>query len=121
MGVYIDQVVTGDVVVPCVGGNEVLLVCCRLTGIPPNVVSHPDATAPDHLLRAGWLSLGDTFSLPGDTPREYWRYPIYLDFETLFWTPVPTDSAAGPFRCIASLVRVHMAPGVAGQLYVFGV
>lgn len=86
----------------------------------PFSVSHPDASAPDHVLRAGWLSLGDSLVLPSSSAEDYWRLPIFLDFERLFWTPTPTGGPGVPFTVIASLIRVHMAVGVSGRLYVFG-
>lgn len=120
MTVYLDQSVSGDQVWNLSGGNQVLFLACDL-GPLPDYVSHPDSTASDHVLRAGWLSLGDTLVLPGSTAFEYWRVPIQVNFVHFFWTPIPTGVGATAATCIASLVRVHMAPGVSARLYVFGV
>lgn len=119
MTVYLDQAVSGDQIWNLTGGNQVLFLACALDPLPSSV-SHPDAGAPDHVLRAGWLSLGDSLVLPGSSAEDYWRLPIFLDFERLFWTPIPSTVGGTPEVAIASLIRVHMAVGVSGRLYVFG-
>lgn len=119
MTVYVDQVVTGDAVVGFVGGNQVLFVAVDLTAIPPSV-SSVDATAPDHILRAGWFSIGDSLILPGSPAADYWRLPVHLDFEQMFWTPIPTTVGGTPQVVIGSRIRLHFAIGVTGRVYVFG-
>jgi len=119
MPIYVDQTLSGDAVLNLVGGNQVLFVACRLTVVPFNV-SHPDASAPDHILRAGWLSLGDSLVLPGSSAEDFWRLPIFVDFQNTFWTPIPTTVGGTPQVVIASLIRVHFAIGVTGRVYVFG-
>lgn len=119
MTVYLDTTTAGDQVLGLVGGNQVIFVAIDLTTVDPSV-SHPDSTASDHLLRAGWFTLGDSLILPGSAAADYWRDPMYFSFERLFWTPDPSTLSGAPGVMIASLIRVHFAFGCAGRVYVFG-
>jgi hypothetical protein len=119
MAVYLDTTTSGDAVLNLVGGNQVLFVAIHVTTVDPSV-SHPDATASDHLLRAGWFSLGDSLILPSSSAEDYWRPPNYFAFERMFWTPDPTTVGGTPQAVIASLIRTHFAAGCSGRVYVFG-
>lgn len=120
MGIYLDTAISGDQQFAFSGGNEVILVAIALDPVPFNV-SHPDSSAPDHLLRAGWFSIGDSLVLPSTPAEDYYREPVFFGFERLFWTPVPTGSGGPPFTLIGSFIRTHCSTGVTGRAYVFGV
>lgn len=74
----------------------------------------------DHMLRAGWFSLGDHFDIGSDTDRNYWRAPIWLDFPTTLWTSNPTNVGTGldPTTTLASRFRYSLSPGTEVQFLV---
>lgn len=71
---------------------------------------------PDHILRFGWVSFGrieDEFT----EPRHYWRAPIWIDFEHMFWTPVPQYQAgAADLTIWAHEIRWSLSPG--GSIFI---
>lgn len=71
----------------------------------------------DHILRAGWISFGDTFDI-GLGTFDYWRTPIFADFFHTLWTPDPSgDLTGGTFTIVASRVRYHFSDGVAAHIH----
>jgi hypothetical protein len=94
----------------------VLYVSCDLLalGFLPRVVDNSD-----HVIRAGWFSLGDNFDI-GLGAHDYWRAPIYINFETQLWTPEVTgDGGGSAFVVTATRIRWHFATGVDAHLHVF--
>jgi len=90
----------------------------HLTAIGP--AARPlEAFAPDHFMRIGWLSFGDTLSVIGATARDYWRSPIWVDVTDLLWTPNPSTGGGGALTLFATRVRWVFATGTTGHLYVF--
>jgi hypothetical protein len=72
----------------------------------------------DHVIRAGWFSLGDSFDV-GLGTFDYWREPIYADFEHTLWTPNSTGDGGGAlFTTVASRIRWHFADGVSAHIHV---
>jgi hypothetical protein len=78
-----------------------------------------EAYAPDHYMRIGWLSFGDTLSVIGATARHYWRAPLWVDVTDLLWTPDPSSYPLGALTLFATRVRWVFATGTSGHLYVF--
>lgn len=114
-----DADIAGDGSAVLTGSNVFFLVChLTATGGP---VRELEQGSPDHILRAGWLSLGDQLNVIGGVDLEYWRAPIWLDFIDTLWTPVPSGIHAGAaLTLLATRVRWHLAIGCAGHLYIFG-
>jgi len=100
------------------GDVEVTWLAFRLIARGPGVVS-PELTAADHVLRLGWISLGAEWVDAFGAALNYWRNPLWLDFENTFWTPTPSSSGGAynhTLRC--SRVRWHLSPGSSGRLYI---
>lgn len=95
----------------------VLFVSCDITtvGLGPRIVD--DA---DHIIRAGWFSLGDSFDI-GLGTFDYWRLPIWVDFVHFLWTPIPSDLVGGAALALTTTrIRWHFESGVIAHLHVFG-
>lgn len=83
-------------------------------------VTHPDATF-DHVMRAGWVSLGLQSSIIGAVSSGYWRPPIWLNFQGTWWTPDPQSSEAGVLNFDqADQVRWCLSAGTLAHIYVYG-
>lgn len=119
MTVLFDNDILGDGISDLIGGTHVLYWECHLSALGGDV-RELEVTAPDHILRAGWISLGDRFAIGGGPAMDRWRQPFQLNFLETLWTPTPSENAAGPFSLTASRVRWHLSPGTLGHLYVFG-
>jgi hypothetical protein len=99
---------------------QVLFVAVDL-GVLGDTVRLTEPLYSDHMLRAGWFSLGDNFD-PGDgTTRDYWRSAIWCDFPQTLWTPNATHSGSGldPLTVLATRIRWSLSPGTSGYLEVF--
>jgi hypothetical protein len=114
----VDQDIAGDGIVTFAVTADVLFMLCRLDTLGPDV-RELEASAPDHVLRAGWLTLGDQVTAFGET-HNYWRKPIFLDFATTLWTTEPSRVGATDGTLLASRIRWHLSVGTHGHLYVFG-
>lgn len=117
MPTYLDRDISGDDtdVLP---SNQVIYAVAWLSALGGDV-REGDAHS-GQILRAGWFSFGDLFNVIGATDREYWREPIYLNFQGTLWTPDPSTSGGGPLVLIASRVKWHLSVGTTGHLYVYG-
>lgn len=98
--------------------NQPVYAVLHITALGP-AVRPLEAFAPDHFMRIGWLSFGDTLSVIGATARDYWREPIWIDVTDFFWTPIPSGIAGTPAILNASRVRWVLATGTTAHLYVF--
>jgi hypothetical protein len=119
VGVYFDADISGAGVDDLVGGTQLYYAVLHFSAVGGQV-RELEAAAPDHILRAGWVSFGDRLSVIGATARDYWRAVWWLDFVDSFWTPVPTGVGGGTAVLIASRVRWYLAPGCEAHLYVYG-
>jgi len=73
----------------------------------------------DHMLRAGWVALGDHFDAIGGVDRDYWRAPIWLDFPAVLWTPPSTETISTvPVSLLASRLRWSLSDGTSGHIFV---
>lgn len=120
MPAYYDATVSGDGNAALAGGTNVIYFVFRTT-VQGNIPRILDITAPDHLLRLGWISFGRDVTLPGDVARTYWMEPIFLNFLLTRWQPSPNNSSTSVLYLLADRVRWHLADGAEGRLYVFGV
>jgi hypothetical protein len=94
----------------------ILFVSCDLTVLGENPRPVDDA---DHVVRAGWFTLGDSFDI-GLGTFDYWDAPIYVDLVHTRWLPQPSGDQGGTFfTVLASRIRWHFAPGVTAHLHVF--
>lgn len=75
----------------------------------------------DHMLRAGWFSLGDNFDIGDGITQDYWRAPIWCDFPQTLWTANATHVGSGldPLTVISSRIRWSLSPGTSGWMRVF--
>lgn len=119
MTVLFDNDISGDGISDLVGSNHVLFWECHLTALGGDV-RELEVTAPDHILRAGWVSLGDRFTIGTGPFLDRWRQPVQLNFLETLWTPIPSDSPGGSLSVLATRVRWHLSPGTLGHLFVFG-
>lgn len=119
MPAYFDADISGSGQSALVSNNVIYLVC-RLTTLDRSVRILDPIPPADHILRAGWLSLGDVLNVIGGVNVDYWREPIFLDFETTLWTPIASGGGGGPFTLQATLVRWSLAGSTSGHLYIFG-
>jgi hypothetical protein len=121
MPFYFDGDVSGQGAADLVGGSRVLYVAVHLSALGDQVHGTGD-TVTDHILKAGFVSLGDHFSIGVELPHDWWRAPIWFDWEDTLWTPIPSaDAAGGALSVQATRVRWYLSPGTAGHLSVFGV
>lgn len=100
--------------------DQILFVAVHLSALGLDVRS-PDLGITDHILRAGWFSLGDHFDNGSGTAYDYWRAPVWCDFPNTLWTPIPTHEGTGfaPTTLVASRIRWSFGPGTSGYLEVF--
>lgn len=118
MAVYYDADVSGQGSADLVGGSSVLYFSVELTALGP-LVTVPNADETGHVLRAGWVSLGDHFDLGGGDV-DWWREPIWIDFTRTLWTPLPTNDSGGPLTIVATRVRWSFSVDTTAHLHVFG-
>jgi hypothetical protein len=115
MGVEFDGDVSGSGSASWTTSN-ILFVSADLTtlGLDPR-----PADDSDHVLRAGWWTLGDEFDI-GLGTFEYWRPVVHVNFTHQLWTPDPSGIQFGnPLTLVASRIRWHFAPSVLAHLHVF--
>lgn len=104
-----------------VGTSRLLFVALEITAIGGLVRDSGDGQ-PDHILRAGWFSIGDNFSVDTGPLMDWWRPPVWIDFEDLLWTPSPSyDAAGGALALQATRFRWWLSPGTTAHVYIFGV
>jgi hypothetical protein len=118
MPAYFDADIAGDGDA-ALASNQVIYFVAHLAVLDP-LVRHLEPSASDHVLRAGWISFGDTLSVIGGSPFLYWRAPIWLDFERELWTPDPSTTGGSAAELFATRVRWHLQGVTSGHLYVFG-
>lgn len=119
MTVMLDRDIDGVGQDNLVGTSSVLFVAVAITD--PGVLARPvpDGTD-DHFLRMGWFSLGDNFSVGVGDAFDWWRAPVWLDFERQLWTPDPSGVPGGAGVIQATRFRWALAPGVSAHAFVFG-
>jgi hypothetical protein len=101
-------------------GSHIWYAVARIITVPPSA-RILEVASDGHILRAGWISFGDTLSVIGATSRDYWRSVWWLDFIDSLWTPVPsTGEGGGPLALAASRVQWSIPTGGLAHLYVFG-
>lgn len=112
--------VSGTAEVSLAATSQILFVAIRLAVVGDGV-RYVEAGRTDHLLRAGWVSLGDHFDIGDGTDRNYWRAPIWADFEHTLWTCNATHVGTGldPTTVVASRVRYSFSPGTTAEVLVF--
>src|SRR5258708_34849073 len=121
MPFYFDGDVADSGAADLVGGSRVLYAACHLTALGNLVHGTGDGLA-DHVLKAGFFSIGDHFSIGVALPHDWWRAPIWLDFIDTLWTPVASADAANAPLCVqATRVRWFLTPGTHAHLSVFGI
>jgi hypothetical protein len=118
-GTIYDAAIAGDGI-GSLAGSEYLYAVCRITAVPFGT-RELEVGSSDHILRAGWISFGDSLGVIGGVTLDYWREVWWLDFITTLHTPRPSGVFGGaPLSEVASRVRWHIPPGGAAWLYVFG-
>lgn len=100
-------------------GSEIFYAVCHFTSVGAPV-RELEVGSPDHILRAGWVSFGDSLSVIGGSPISYWLPVWWLDFVSSFWTPNGSVVGTTPVGQNATLVRWHLQPGGSAELYVYG-
>lgn len=84
------------------------------------VVNTPQHFGMDHMVRLGFVTLGDHFDNGDGMDVPYWREPVWLQFERNLWTPNPVYDGSGVFlSTLASWVRWSLSPGTEMHLRVF--
>jgi len=113
--VAFDSDVSGDGIITYALSN---MLYCSIDITTPGPLPRPVDNS-DHVIRAGWISLGDSFDI-GLGTFDYWRLPIYADFYHTLWTPIPSGDLGGTtFGLLSSRVRYHFADGVAAHIHGF--
>lgn len=118
MPTYLSRAISGDGS-DLLTGTQIVYMAWRLTTIDP-MVRHVDPLNPDHFVRAGWLSFGDSLDPFGFGSQDYWQPTIFLNFQRGLWVPDPSHGAGGVFDHFGSRVRWHLVGTTAGNLFVFG-
>jgi hypothetical protein len=100
---------------------QVLFMGMRLVTVGSGV-RYLELGVTDHVLRAGWVSLGDHFDIGDGTDRNYWRAPIWADFEHTLWTPVETNvgTSLDPITVLASRLRYSFIADTTAEILVLG-
>jgi hypothetical protein len=118
MPAYLTTPIAGDAV-SLLTGTQIVYIAWKLTTIDP-MVRELEPSAPDHVLRAGWIALGDSINPFGTGFEDYWTPPIWLDFVRGLWTPSPSTNAGAPLAQFGSKIRWHLNGSTDGFLFVFG-
>lgn len=118
MPAYFDADISGDGSSALLSNQVVYMVVHMIT--PSAGVRELESGSPDHVLRAGWVAFGDTLNVIGGVSRAYWRPPIFLDFNDLLWTPIPSAQPGTAFEMQATLLRWHIPVSGLYHAYVFG-
>jgi hypothetical protein len=119
MPVTFDGDISGDGTADISGGsNRVIFWSVDVLTQGPDVRGLP-FFSPSHLMRVGFITLGDHFDLGGgDT--EYWQPPVWLNFTHNLWIPSPSSDAAGnALSQFATLVRWALGDSTTAHLHVF--
>lgn len=119
MPVYYDADISDSGAADLVGGSSVLYAAIHLTALGP-LVTVPWAGETDHILRAGFVTLGDHFDIGDGDSHDWWRAPIWLDFVDTLWTPLPSGDSGGGLVVQATRVRWSLSPSTTGHLHIFG-
>lgn len=111
--------VSGTAEISFAATSQVLFVAVRLS-VVGDTVRYTELGVTDHLLRAGWVSLGDHFDIGDGVDRNYWRAPIWVDFEHILWTCNPTHVGTGldPTTMVASRLRYSFSAGTTAEILV---
>lgn len=118
MPTYLSRTIAGDGT-DLLTGTQVVYMVWRLSTIDP-MVREADPSNPDHVLRAGWLSFGDSLDPFSLGAQDYWQAPIFLNFTLGLWVPDPSHFGGGVMDHFASRIRWHLNGSTAGNLFVFG-
>lgn len=116
MPTYLDRAIDTDGQA-ALGGLSVIFIAVHLTALGGLVtVVEPGNT--DHVLRAGWVALGDGIDI-GDGVETFWDPPQWLDFvNTRLAYDFDQNFVLNVRR--ANRIRWHLSPGTAGHLRVEG-
>jgi hypothetical protein len=99
-------------------GTDVLYVQVHIDN-PGTGARLVDLAVPDHYLRIGWFSLGDSLPL-GAGSVDAWREPIFINTLDVLWTPLPSTSGSQALSVIATRLRWALPGGASGSITVFG-
>jgi hypothetical protein len=100
-------------------GTRINFVLARVRSRGPRCVATQVA---DGCVNAGWFALGAASDSIDGVERTYWTHPVWIDFESFEWHPIPTtDAFANDFGVWASAIRWHMLEGTTVGLFVYGV
>jgi hypothetical protein len=112
MAIIIDQDISGAGLVslgPTL--TQISFWTVHLTTLGPEV--RPlEASSPDHILRAGWVAMGNFLSQGQQAAGGYWLAPTWLDFDHSYWAP---DS---DLRAFWTHIRWCLTTGTLGHLQV---
>jgi hypothetical protein len=117
LAIYLDRTISGDGT-DTLAGVSVYFATTYVTLLGQDV-RYPDPDNLDRLLRFGWYAFGDNPSV-GDGSVDYWRAPIWIDFSSQLWTPIPSTDGSNILTLFTSRVRWHLNDGAEAHLYVAG-
>lgn len=116
MPVYLDQAIDTDGQA-ALAGLYVIVVVVKLTALG-GLVTVTDAGSPDHVLRAGWVAIGDGIDI-GDGVETFWDPPQWIDFvNARFAYDFDQNFVLNVRR--ANRIRWHLSPGTTAHLHVDG-
>jgi hypothetical protein len=118
MPTYLNRAISGDGTDTLVG-NQIVYMAWRISTVDP-MVRGVDPLNPDHVLRLGWISFGDSLDPFGFGAEDYWQPPIWLDFLLGLWVPSPSHFGGGVLDRFGTIIRWHLTGTSAGELHVFG-
>lgn len=119
MGVVFDSSVSGSGSSSLGGGVHIIFWSFDLTTSGDDVRATPPFSV-DHLLRIGFIALGDTFDGGIGTSFDHWQPPVWINFEHSMWLPVPAlDGGGTPLTQFASVIRWSLSPGTVGWLHAY--
>jgi hypothetical protein len=119
MPVVFDGSVSGSSSASLGGGVHVIFWSFDLTTAGEDV-RHTPPFSVDHLLRVGFIALGDNFDGGVGTAFDHWQEPHWINYEHTMWLPEPAlDGGGTVLTQFASLVRWSLSPGTEGWLHVF--
>ena len=82
------------------------------------LVDHRDPANADRLYTAGWVAFGHYSDNGLGVIDRYWDAPIFIDFFTMRWTPVPSHSPGTQFQIYAGCFRWALSDGTYAHILI---
>lgn len=114
----IDEVVSGQGEIDS-GEYQMTWMDIHVTQLPDDLHRLAPGVDDDRFARLGWVSFGYGENNNDDGFRNYWRAPIWIEFENFHWTPIPAYFG-GDLTIWTTRFRYSLAEGAEAHIWVYG-